>query len=91
MNEKKILSLYKRAKELETAIDSAKAELSTIKAQMAPFMVNNELSINGTVLAKIVHVNGSVGVDVKRLQVELPEIFREYLKEGSPSQRFLLK
>lgn len=89
--EKNCLALHAEALELQKEIKALEARLSTLKNELSAHMVDNKVTVNGRVLAEIVTVNGSISVDVKRLQVELPDVFRQFLKEGKPSQRFYIK
>lgn len=78
--------------QLEREIAEKKSEADELRAKVEGFMEAAEgLSIDGVTAVTWKSSKPRVTVDTKALQKDLPGIYKQYLKEGSPSRRFTIK
>lgn len=90
MNENtKAAELFRNYYDYKRISEEAAKEVARLKSEILLILDGggvNELTAGGYT-AKQTTVKGRVGVDSKRLEKELPEIFLNYTKEGAPSVR----
>lgn len=65
---------------------------STLKAKVQAYMKENDtLTVGGVTAATWKSAKPRTTFDAKAFQTAHPDLYKEYLKEGAPSRRFLLK
>ena len=86
------VELWQRAVQLKNDLKTTEEELDGIKEQLKLMLGNAErLEYAGEVLATWKASKPVSRFDAKSFQVEYPELYKSYLKEGVPVRSFLLK
>ena len=83
----KLITFNQNIKELEAEADEMKAALIIAMGGNADTL----LDVDGSPLCTYKMAKGRESLDSKRLEKELPDIYKAYLRTSEPSRRFLLK
>jgi putative phage-type endonuclease len=87
LNYAEIKEIREQISKLEAREELLKGKLILSLGEAGDLLIHDD----GTPLISYKLANGRKSFDAKTLEKEMPEIYQQYLKQGEPSRRFLLK